>query len=82
MPIPSVIHTRRHAMNRTVRNMSLALVLLSIASAATALAQTLRWHTIDSGGTTFATAGNYEVSTTIGQPDAGVMSGESFMLKT
>jgi hypothetical protein len=36
------------------------------------------WHTIDGGGT--STGGVYSVSGTIGQPDAGTMSGGSFSL--
>jgi len=37
------------------------------------------WSTIDGGGGT-STGGAYTVSGTIGQPDAGVMSGGSFTL--
>jgi hypothetical protein len=32
----------------------------------------LRWSTIDGGGVIFSTGGEYELSGTIGQPDAGV----------
>jgi hypothetical protein len=44
-----------------------------------ALAQTysIDWHTIDGGGGT-STGGVYSVSGTIGQPDAGAMSGGNF----
>lgn len=50
-------------------------------SATTALAQSysIPWHTIDSGGGT-STGGVYTVSGTIGQPDAGQMSGGNFSL--
>jgi len=37
------------------------------------------WHTIDGGGDT-STGGVYSVSGTIGQPDAGAMSGGSYTL--
>jgi len=39
------------------------------------------WFTIDGGGALFTTAGNFELSGTIGQPDAGpVMTGGNFEL--
>jgi hypothetical protein len=37
-------------------------------------------YTIDGGGVMFSTGGNFELSGTIGQPDAGVMSGGGFEL--
>lgn len=37
------------------------------------------WHTIDGGGGT-STGGVYSISGTIGQPDAGVMSGGNYSL--
>lgn len=47
----------------------------------TAFAQsfTIDWHTIDGGGGT-STGGVYSVSGTIGQPDAGVMSGGGYSI--
>ncbi|UCE61750.1 MAG: hypothetical protein JSU63_08370, partial [Phycisphaerales bacterium] len=38
-----------------------------------------RW-TVDGGGAMFSTGGEFDLSGTIGQPDAGVMSGETFEL--
>ncbi len=35
----------------------------------------LSWYTIDGGGATFSTGGGYSLGGTIGQPDAGSMSG-------
>ncbi|HUW82872.1 MAG TPA: hypothetical protein VMZ31_08755 [Phycisphaerae bacterium] len=35
----------------------------------------LSWHTIDGGGQMTSTGGDFELSATIGQPDAGAMSG-------
>ena len=37
----------------------------------------LEWNTIDNGGATFATGGGYELGGTIGQPDAGILSGHA-----
>ena len=36
------------------------------------------WHTIDGGGATVSTGGAFELSGTIGQPDAGRMTGAAF----
>ena len=41
---------------------------------------TIDWHTIDGGGDTRSTGGTYELNGTIGQPDAGEMSGGSYSL--
>jgi hypothetical protein len=49
----------------------------------TALAQSgydLSWWTVDGGGETFSTGGSYTLGGTIGQPDAGVMSGGTYNL--
>lgn len=40
----------------------------------------LTWHTIDGGGATSGIGGAYTLGATIGQPDAGVMSGGTFDL--
>ena len=40
----------------------------------------LTWSTIDGGGTTFSTGGGYALGGTIGQPDAGLLSGGSYTL--
>ncbi|HVF73356.1 MAG TPA: hypothetical protein VM940_17270 [Chthoniobacterales bacterium] len=40
----------------------------------------LTWNTIDGGGTTSATGGNYSLGGTIGQPDAGASSGGAYSL--
>lgn len=40
----------------------------------------LSWHTIDGGGVMRSTGGDFELSGTIGQPDAGSMSGGDFTL--
>ncbi|MCK4658063.1 MAG: hypothetical protein KAV82_00945 [Phycisphaerae bacterium] len=38
------------------------------------------WHTVDGGGDMFSTGGSFELSGTIGQPDAGVISSGTFTL--
>jgi len=40
----------------------------------------LSWHTIDGGGATFSSGGQFRVGATIGQPDAGVLAGGEFEL--
>jgi hypothetical protein len=40
----------------------------------------ISWHTIDGGGAVFTTGGDFELSGTIGQPDAGAMTGGSYLL--
>ena len=40
----------------------------------------LSWFTIDGGGVMRSTGGDFELSGTIGQPDAGAMSGGNFTL--
>ena len=60
-------------------------VLAWLLPAATVLGQTgggsdLTWSTIDGGGETFSTGGDYELSGTIGQPDAGEMTGGDYAL--
>jgi hypothetical protein len=51
----------------------------------TALAQTggpygLTWSTIDAGGYTFSAGGEYTLGGTVGQPDAGLLTGGDFTL--
>ena len=40
----------------------------------------LPWWTVDGGGATFSTGGSYSLGGTIGQPDAGVSSGDTYTL--
>lgn len=60
------------------------LVLLALLAFATAtLAQTgydLSWWTVDGGGGTSSAAGGYSLVGTVGQPDAGLLSGGSYTL--
>jgi hypothetical protein len=63
-----------------------AKVLLGIALAGTPVALVgaqeydLSWYTIDGGGVVRSTGGDFELSGTIGQPDAGIMAGGEFEL--
>jgi hypothetical protein len=41
----------------------------------------LSWWTVDGGGATFSTGGDYSLGGTIGQPDAGVIAAESYVLQ-
>lgn len=63
----------------------IALLIGIVASAPTTHAQSggtyeLTWSTVDSGGATFSTGGTYSLGGTIGQPDAGTLSGGSYTL--
>lgn len=53
---------------------------LMAASSATAQSFDLSWHTIDGGGATFSVGASLSLGGTIGQPDAGVMTGGQFTL--
>jgi hypothetical protein len=52
---------------------------LTLTSTAVAQSYSIDWFTIDGGGGT-STGGVYSVSGTIGQPDAGAMSGGNYSL--
>jgi hypothetical protein len=66
----------------TKRLAPVALITLILALAPAALSDDfdLYWHTIDGGGGMFSTGGDFELSGTIGQPDAGVMTGGDLTL--
>jgi len=63
----------------------IAVVLVLSVGASLALAQSggsydLTWNTVDGGGATFSTGGSYSLGGTIGQADAGALSGGSYAL--
>jgi len=60
------------------RNWLIALALLALATSAWA-AYEINWYTIDGGGGT-SSAGLYTIRGTIGQPDAGTMTGGPYAL--
>jgi hypothetical protein len=54
-------------------------------AAASALAQSggeydLTWSSVDGGGEMFSTGGDYSLSGTVGQPDAGLLVGGEYSL--
>jgi hypothetical protein len=62
-----------------------ALVILLLLLAGGARAQSggrydLSWNTVDNGGAAFSTSGTYVLGGTIGQPDAGALTGGSYAL--
>lgn len=58
---------------------TLSLVALGFVSSAAAQSYSIDWYTIDGGGGA-STGGVYSVSGTIGQPDAGHMTGGNYTL--
>ena len=63
----------------------LLLVILFL-GATTALAQSsgsfdLSWNTVNGGGQTFSTGGPYTLGATVGQADAGALSGGGYILE-
>lgn len=63
----------------------IGLVLALSVGASLALAQSggsydLTWNTVDGGGATFSTGGSYSLGGTIGQAEAGELSGGSYTL--
>ena len=67
-----------------VSRLLLLAILLSLL-ASVALAQTgggydLTWSTVDGGGATWSEGGGYSLGGTVGQPDAGVLSGGGYTL--
>jgi hypothetical protein len=74
---------RRITVKRTAMALGALLGLLLLTSVA--LAQEgdpydLSWSTVDGGGQTFSSGGSYELGGTVGQPDAGCMSGGDYLL--
>jgi hypothetical protein len=67
-----------------VLRFTLLVVLLSLLSSV-ARAQSgggydLTWSTVDGGGATWSEGGGYSLGGTVGQPDAGVLSGGGYTL--
>ena len=72
--------------NKTILGSGIAIfVLTTIAALAAHLGGEdfdLSWTTIDGGGVMQSTGGDFELSATIGQPDAGAMTGGDFEMTT
>ena len=56
------------------------LLLGSVALAQSGGGYDLSWWTADGGGQTFSAGGGYSLGGTIGQPDAGLLSGTGYQL--
>ncbi len=54
-------------------------LILGVASVGFAQTYDLTWHSIDGGGG-FSAGGSFELEGTIGQPDAGILTGGNFEL--
>ena len=59
---------------------SVILITLALAAVAVGDSFDVQRSTSDGGGVMFSTAGDFELSGTIGQPDAGALSGGVFMV--
>jgi len=66
--------------NPTLSRLFAVLLLAAAVTAAKGQNYSINWYSIDGGGGT-STGGVYTVSGTIGQPDAGLMSGGNYTLQ-
>jgi len=57
------------------------LALTGVVSASALAGYSLDWWTVDGGGATFSTGGAYSLGGTIGQADAGALSGGTYSLR-
>ena len=67
-------------MNAARLNHACAFLGLVVSVTASGQDFTIDWHTVDGGGEMFTSGGSFELSGTIGQPDAGEMTGGDFEL--
>jgi hypothetical protein len=69
-------------MRQTILFLALTALLLlaSVALAQSGGGYDLSWSTVDGGGATWSEGGGYSLGGTIGQPDAGVLSGGDYTL--
>jgi hypothetical protein len=65
--------------SKLLPTLSTPIWLLLFATAARAQSYAIDWFTVDGGGGT-STGGIYSISGTVGQPDAGMMSGSNYSL--
>jgi len=75
---PSAISHRPSAIRHLL--LALGLILLLAGGAAAQGGYDLSWWTADSGGYTFSSGGDYSLGGTIGQPDAGLLTGPGYHL--
>jgi|GEM_PF-735126 len=73
--------TRERSIHRGLLLVFGVVALASVTLSARSLASyDLSWNTIDGGGATFCTGGTYRLGGTIGQPDAGTLTGGAYAL--
>ena len=60
--------------------LAVGLILLLAGGVAAQEGYDLSWWTVDGGGYTFSTGGDYSLGGTIGQPDAGLLAGPGYLL--
>jgi hypothetical protein len=77
---PAVARRLLSGRGRPLLAIGIAACLHSGAFAQSGGVYNLTWNTFDGGGATFVTGGNFSLGGTIGQPDAGAMSGGTFTL--
>ena len=75
--IPGATHLRGAS---HLIGVGLFLLLASVALAQSGGGYDLTWSTVDGGGGTFSTGGDYSLGGTAGQPDAGLLLGGDFSL--
>ena len=66
------------AMKRRLLLTALFAILLLTSSVLASNGYDLSWWTVDGGGGTFSTGGAYTLGGTIGQPDAGLLTGGTY----
>ncbi len=70
----------RFTLVMVVLGLLVVLVVTATAQARPSASYDLSWYSIDGGGGMFSTGGSYSLGGTIGQPDAGTLSGGSYSL--
>jgi len=74
---------RRTTVKKTGLALGALVAMLLVASVAVAQSgggYDLSWSTVDGGGHTFSSAGGYELGGTVGQHDAGMLTGGGYAL--
>ena len=56
------------------------LLVPTLAVGALTVGYSMDWRTVDSGGITFASGGDYRLGATAGQPDPGILTGGNYRL--
>jgi hypothetical protein len=75
-----MIERKRIAAAGIAPALTLLLIGVAMVYAQTGNGYDLTWNTVDGGGHTFSTGGDYILGGTVGQPDAGLMTGGEYTL--